>query len=261
MTMKIHNNRRLFFILTLVLGVFMTTPLAVSAVETLPEGGIGEILSGDATVYSQSLQMLFMITIIGLAPSIVIMTTAFTRIIIALHFLKSAIGTQQMPPNQIVIGLALFMTLFVMSPVFTTINETALKPYEAGEITQAEAIDQTILPIKAFMLRQTRDEDITLFMQLSGREPLTDDTQILQELPLHVVIPAFIISELRAGFIIGFLLYVPFIVIDMVVASTLMAMGMMMLPPAMIALPFKILLFILVDGWNLLVGQLIQTFR
>lgn len=210
---------------------------------------------------SQSLQMIFILTVIALAPSILIMMTSFTRIIISLHFLKSAIGTQQMPPNQIMVGLALFLTFFIMSPVVSQINETALKPYQAEQITQQEAIAKGVLPIKEFMLRQTRDEDIKLFMDLSGREPIMDETKILEELPIHVVIPAFIISELRAGFIIGFLIYIPFIVIDMVVASTLMSMGMMMLPPAMIALPFKILLFILVDGWNLLIAQLIQTFR
>ena len=211
--------------------------------------------------FSTSLQMLFIITILALAPSILIMMTSFTRIVISLHFLKSAIGTQQMPPNQIIIGLALFLTFFVMSPVFTTINEGALIPYQREEITQEQMIENAIVPIKEFMIRQTRDEDIRLFMDLSGRDLIQDESRILEELPMHVVIPAFIISEIRAGFIIGFLIFLPFIVVDMVVASTLMSMGMMMLPPAMIALPFKILLFILLDGWNLLVGQLVQTFR
>lgn len=211
--------------------------------------------------FSTSLQMLFIITILALAPSILIMMTSFTRIVISLHFLKSAIGTQQMPPNQIIIGLALFLTFFVMSPVFTTINEQALMPYQREEITEEQMIENAIVPIKEFMVRQTRDEDIKLFMDLSGRDLIQDESRILEELPMHVVIPAFIISEIRAGFIIGFLIFLPFIVVDMVVASTLMSMGMMMLPPAMIALPFKILLFILLDGWNLLVGQLVQTFR
>lgn len=210
---------------------------------------------------SESLQMLTILTVLALAPSILIMMTSFTRIVISLYFLKSAIGTQQMPPNQIIIGLALFLTFFVMSPVFTQINENAIIPYQEEKITEEQMIDQIIYPMKEFMIKQTRDEDIKLFMDLSNREPLTDESQIIQELPLYVVVPAFIISEVRAGFIIGFLIYLPFIVIDMVVASTLMSMGMMMLPPAMIALPFKILLFILVDGWNLIIGQIVQTFR
>lgn len=210
---------------------------------------------------SQSLQMIFILTILALAPSILIMMTAFLRIIISLHFLRSAIGTQTMPPNQILIGLALFLTLFIMSPVLSNIKTNAIDPYEQEQITQEVALERGIAPLKEFMLRQTRDEDIKLFMDLSDKAPLEDSSQILEELPLYVVIPAFVISELRAGFIIGFLIYLPFIVIDMVVASTLMSMGMMMLPPAMISLPFKILLFILVDGWNLIIGQLVQTFN
>lgn len=213
------------------------------------------------TELTASLQMMLLLTILALAPSILIMMTSFTRIIITLNFLKSALGTQQMPPNQVMIGLALFMTFFIMSPVVDEIKTVAYEPYERGVITQSEALEKGVIPLKAFMLRQTRDEDLKLFMDLSGREPIESAQTMLQELPMHVVIPAFIISELRAGFIIGFLIYIPFIVIDMVVASTLMSMGMMMLPPAMIALPFKILLFILVDGWNLLIGQLVQTFR
>ncbi len=210
---------------------------------------------------SASLQMIFIITIIALAPSILIMMTSFLRIIIALHFVRSAIGTQTMPPNQILVGLALFLTFFVMSPVFMQIKTNAIDPLEKQQITQEQAIERGVQPLKEFMLKQTRDEDITLFMDLAHLEPYTEDTDLVKEMPLHVIIPAFIISELRAGFIIGFLVYIPFIIIDMVVAATLMSMGMMMLPPAMISLPFKVLLFILVDGWNLFIGQLIQTFN
>lgn len=243
------------------IGVFMMHSENVLATVPIPNVNI-QIGAADGTgEVGESLQMLFILTILALAPSILIMMTSFTRIIISLHFLKSAIGTQQMPPNQIIIGLALFLTFFVMSPVFSQINEEALQPYQNGEIVQEKMMENAIMPLKEFMLKQTRDEDIKLFMDLSDREPIQDETKILEELPLHVVIPAFIISEVRAGFIIGFLIYLPFIVIDMVVASTLMSMGMMMLPPAMIALPFKILLFVLVDGWNLIVGQLVQTFR
>lgn len=254
-------NKKYFIWSFIVLAVLALWPQPTFANVSLPglsiqlgtEAGTGEL--------SESLQMLVLLTLLALAPSILIMMTAFTRIVISLHFLKSAIGTQQMPPNQIIIGLALFLTFFVMSPVFTLINETAIIPYEEGVLTQEEAIEKGLLPIKTFMLRQTRDEDISLFFDLAGLPKLENDENIAKEIPLHVLVPAFIISELRAGFIIGFLIYIPFIVIDMVVASTLMSMGMMMLPPAMIALPFKILLFILIDGWHLMIGQLVQTFR
>ncbi|HQD51167.1 MAG TPA: flagellar type III secretion system pore protein FliP [Defluviitaleaceae bacterium] len=211
-----------------------------------------------------TLQILFIITIISLAPSILIMMTSFTRIIIVLYFLRSAIGTQQTPPNQVLIGLALFLTLFIMSPTLADINEQAIKPYTAGQITQAEAIDNAMNPLREFMFRQVRTSDLNLFMGISNAEPIENAEnieQIKEQIPSRVLIPAFIISELKTAFIIGFLLYIPFIVIDMVVASTLMSMGMMMLPPAMISLPFKILLFILVDGWNLVIGQLVQTFK
>lgn len=210
---------------------------------------------------SDALKMIFIITILALAPSILIMMTSFLRIIISLHFLRSAIGTNTMPPNQILVGLALFLTFFIMSPVFSNIKTNAIDPYQNGQITQEVAIEKGVEPLKEFMLKQTRDEDIKLFADIAQIEPIEDSSQILQELPLYIIIPAFIISELRAGFIIGFLIYLPFIIIDMVVASTLMSMGMMMLPPAMISLPFKVLLFVLVDGWHLIIGQVIQTFN
>ena len=255
------NQLKIGIIISAMIILLMGFTQEVSASIPMPSLEIAVGTADNPQEFSESLQILFLLTLIGLAPSILIMMTCFTRIIIALHFLKSAIGTQQMPPNQIIIGLALFITFFVMSPVATQINETALKPYEQGIITQSEAITQGVRPIKEFMLRQTRDEDIRLFMELANRPLLEEGANIIEEIPLHVLVPAFIISELRAGFIIGFLIFIPFIVIDMVVASTLMSMGMMMLPPAMIALPFKILLFIMIDGWNLLVGQLIQTFK
>lgn len=238
-------------------AMYLGRTIPIYATEASP---LMEINLGDQT-YNSSLQILILLTVITLAPSILIMMTCFTRIIISLHFLKSAIGTQQMPPNQVVIGLALFITFFVMSPVFNEINTTALQPLKQGQITQEEAFEKTTTPLKEFMLRQTRDEDINLFMELSGKEKVTSEETMVEEIPLHVVVPAFIISELRAGFIIGFLIFIPFIAIDMIVSSTLMSMGMMMLPPAMISLPFKILLFILVDGWNLIIDQLIQTIK
>ncbi len=245
-----------------VIALFLINSFDVMATTLpVPHIEIGVDTADNPKEFSESLQLIFMLTILSLAPSILIMMTSFTRIIISFHFLKSAIGTQQMPPNQVLIGLALFLTFFIMSPVFQAINEEALKPYQNGQITQQVALERASEPIKEFMLRQTRDEDIKLFMDLSGREAISDASQMVKEIPLHVIVPAFIISELRAGFIIGFLLYIPFIVIDMVVSSTLMSMGMMMLPPSMISLPFKILLFILVDGWNLIIGQLVQSFK
>lgn len=204
---------------------------------------------------SGSLRILLMLTIISLAPALLMMLTSFTRIIIVLHFLRTAIGTQTAPPNQILIGLALFLTLFIMQPVFSDINENAIKPFDAGEITQEEAIEIGSQPLREFMNGQVQTKDIDLFIEISGQTFESYD-----EVPFSILIPGFVVSELRTAFIIGFMLYIPFIVIDMVVASVLMSMGMMMLPPTTISLPFKILLFILADGWNLVIGSLVQTF-
>jgi flagellar biosynthetic protein FliP len=248
---------RYFFLGALMIGFFCMSHQNVFA--TLPSVNI-EVGGSEGEGFGQSIQLILLITILALAPSILMMMTCFTRVIIALHFLKSAMGTQQMPPNQIVVGLALFITFFIMSPTFLKVQEVAIKPYQNKQITQQQALERGILPIKEFMLYQTRDEDIKLFMDLSEQEILIDDSNLVEEIPLQVLVPAFIITELRAGFLIGFVIYIPFLVIDMVVASTLMSMGMMMLPPATIALPFKILIFVLLDGWNLIIGQLIQTF-
>ncbi len=203
-----------------------------------------------------SIQILLLITILSLAPSILIMMTSFTRFVIVFSFLRKAISLQTTPPNQVIIGLSLFMTLFVMSPVIADIKTEAYDPFVANEINQTEALDNASKPIKQFMLKQVRTNDLGLFVELSGEE--YDD---IKDLPLSTIIPAFIISELKTGFQIGFLLFIPFIVIDMIVASTLMSLGMMMLPPVMISLPFKILLFIMVDGWHLIVEQLLRTVK
>ena len=206
---------------------------------------------------SSTLQILLLLTVISLAPSILIMVTCFTRILVVLHFARAATGLQTTPPNQVIIGLALFLTLFIMSPVFTEINEQALKPLTANEITQEEAIEYGLEPLRNFMFRQIRNEsDLMLFCNIAGIE----EVEALEDVPTYVLIPSFIISELRIAFYIGFIIYIPFIVIDMVVASTLMSMGMMMLPPTVISTPFKILLFIIVDGWSLIIGELVQTF-
>ena len=204
---------------------------------------------------SGSLRILLTLTIISLLPSILIMLTSFTRIVVVLHFLRAAVGTQTAPPNQVLVGLALFLTLFIMQPVYTDINENAIKPFDAGEITQEEAIEIGSVPLREFMNGQVQTKDIDLFIQISG-----GTYESYEEVPFSILIPSFIISELRTAFIIGFLVYIPFIVIDMVVASVLMSMGMMMLPPTTISLPFKILLFVLADGWNLIIGSLVKTF-
>ena len=219
--------------------------------------GLSLSTNSDETSLSGTLQILLIITVISLAPSILVMVTSFTRIIIVLHFVRTAIGTQSSPPNNVLIGLSLFLTLFIMSPVIAQIKTEAYDPLVAEEITQQEALERGIQPLREFMLKQTRQDDLRLFMDIAKIEPV----ESVDELSITIIIPAFIISELRAAFIIGFLIYVPFIVIDMVVSSALMSMGMMMLPPTTISMPFKILLFILADGWNLVIGQLVNSFN
>jgi flagellar biosynthetic protein FliP len=206
---------------------------------------------------SVALQVLFLITILALAPSILIMGTSFVRIIIVFSFLRRAIGTQTMPPDQILVGLALFMTMFIMMPTFQEINTTALQPYLAEKMEFREAVKKGGIPMRNFMLRQVSEKDVALFVRIS-KSPLPRN---VDDLPYSVIIPAFITGELKAGFIIGFLLFIPFLVIDMVVASVLLSMGMMMLPPVMISMPFKIVLFVLVDGWHLIVKQLVTSFN
>lgn len=210
----------------------------------------------DEGTLSGTLQMLLVITVISLAPSILVMMTSFTRIIVVLHFVRTALGLTSTPPNNVLIGLSLFLTVFIMSPVFTKINTDALQPLAEGELTQEEALDAAMDPLRNFMINQTREQDVQLFLDIANIDSVND----WDDVPTTVIIPAFIISELRAAFIIGFLIYIPFIIIDMVVASTLMSMGMMMLPPTTISMPFKILLFIMADGWNLIIGQLVQSF-
>jgi flagellar biosynthetic protein FliP len=205
---------------------------------------------------SVTLQILLLMTILALAPSIMIMTTAYLRIIIVFHFLKSALGTQQMPPGQLLAGVALFVTFFVMAPTWNKVNEEALKPLMDEKITTEEAYNKGIEPIREFMFRNVRDEDLGLFISLANMKRPDNRT----ELPTYIVIPAFVISELRTGFIIGFFLFIPFLMVDMIISSILMSMGMMMLPPMLVSLPFKILLFILVDGWNLIIGSVVRSF-
>ena len=217
--------------------------------------GLSIIYNNDNGNLSSPIKILLVLTILALAPSILIMLTSFTRIIIVLHFLRTALGTNTAPPNQVLIGLALFLTFFIMYPVFTQINTEAIQPLDRGEITQEQALEAGMEPIRGFMFDQTKEKDINMFCEIADITYETED-----DIPNMVLIPSFILSELRTAFIIGFLIYIPFIVIDMVVSSVLMSMGMMMLPPTTISLPFKVLLFILADGWDLVIGNLVKSF-
>jgi flagellar biosynthetic protein FliP len=225
--------------------------------QILPKLSISVVDTKKPADVAVALQIIFLITILGLAPSILIMMTSFVRIIIVMSFLRRAIGTQTMPPDQILVGLSLFLTFFIMMPVFTQINDKALQPYLAQEIDWKKALDKASTPIRNFMLRQVNEKDVALFVRLAKIPPPKN----VNDLPFHVVLSAFMTSELKTAFIIGFILYIPFLVIDMIVASVLMSMGMMMLPPVMISMPFKIILFVLIDGWNLIVKQLVVSFQ
>ena len=222
----------------------------------LPNITLGFEDADDPEKVSSALQILVLLTILTLAPAILIMTTSFARIIIVLSFLRQAMGTQQTPPTQILIGLALFLTMFVMGPVWSEINEGALKPYMEEELGQFEALKLAEIPIKRFMLNHTREKDLSLFVNLSEDK----NPQSAEDVSIQTVVPAFIISELKTAFQIGFLIYIPFLILDMVVASILLSMGMMMLPPVLISLPFKLMLFVMVDGWYLTVGSLMRSF-
>jgi flagellar biosynthetic protein FliP len=242
----------LFFVFFL----FGGTSLPAAAVS---QPGISVNITGTDTPQgtANTLQILFLLTVLSLAPAILIMMTGFTRIVIVLSFVRNALGLQQTPPNQVLIGLALFLTIFMMSPIISQINKEAYIPFTENKITQQQAIDNAMKPLRSFMLKQAKPKDLNLFLSLAKKpKPQTND-----EIPTEIIIPAFIIGELKRAFIIGFIIYIPFLVIDMIVASTLMSMGMMMLPPTMISLPFKILLFILVDGWGLTIKTLITSFH
>ena len=215
-------------------------------------------VNGDSV---QTLEILFLMTVISLLPSILMLITAFTRIIIVLSFLRNAIGLQGTPPNSVLIGLALFMTLFIMTPVVDEVNETAYVPYKNEEISQVEALERASIPIKRFMLENTKPDSLNLFLDFADIQYPQTVEQPVTDLPMRVVIPAFMTSELSRAFVMGFLLFIPFLLIDIVVSSTLMSMGMIMLPPATISLPFKILLFVTVDGWHLLFSTLVYSFN
>ena len=244
--------KRLWQILAALL-VISPLPLLAAGLPTITVG-LGEATSSEQVV--PALQILLLLTVLSVAPAIMLMMTPFTRIIIVLSFVRHAIGTQQMPPNQVVIGLAMFLTLFIMMPVLGQINDTALQPYVAKKISQKQALENAVGPLRVFMLKQTGERELGLMIEIAGQ----DEPASPEEIETMALIPAFMLSELKRAFQIGFMIFVPFLVIDMVVASVLMAMGMMMLPPVIISLPFKILLFVLVDGWSLIVGSLVKSF-
>jgi flagellar biosynthesis protein FliP len=223
---------------------------------TLPNVNIGMQTYSKPEDVVNTIKILVILTVLTLAPAFMIMMTGFTRILIVLSFLRQALGTQQMPPNQLLVGLSLFLTFFIMNPYFTELNTNAVQPYLKGSISQDQAFENAMAPMRKFMFNQTRDQDLALFVKLAKIE--TPKTRA--DVPSTVLIPAFIISELKTAFQIGFIIYLPFLVVDMVVSSVLMAMGMMMLPPVMISLPFKIMLFVLVDGWGLLIGSMVKSF-
>lgn len=254
----IKNNYNIIILFVLAVILFGNQPLSaqVQVPTTLPRITIELNQAKGPGDVAISLQILALMTILSLAPTILILTTSFTRIIIIFHFIRQALGTQQMPSNQILIGLALFLTFFIMTPVWRDVNDKALQPYLNEEISDKEAFEYAMKPIREFMVNLTREKDIALFMRFANEEK----PQTVDDIPLRVIVPSFVISELRIAFQIGFLLYVPFLMIDMVVASVLMSMGMLMLPPIMISLPFKVLLFVLVDGWFLVVNSIVTSF-
>ncbi len=237
----------------------------------LPDNALGKTAGGSTPMLSIDLKnadinnpeeaaivlkIFLLLTVLSLVPAILIMLTSFTRIVIVLSLLRQAIGTQQMPPNQVIIGLSLFLTFFVMTPVWQNINQNALAPYMEKKISGKKALETAIIPVRGFMFKQTREKDLAMMVKISK----TKRPKNINDIPTSILVPSFIISELKSAFQIGFLLYVPFLIVDMVVASVLLSMGMMMLPPIMVSLPFKLMLFVLADGWNLIVGSLVKSF-
>ncbi len=258
-----QNNIRLLrlFVLLGIFGIFFfvlwaTDGFAQSRPFAIPAVKIGVEDAKHPGEVSITLQILFLLTILTLAPAILIMMTSFTRLVIVFSFLRHALGIHQMPPNQVLIGLSLFLTFFIMSPVWQSIKVNAYDPYMEKKLSQEKAFEEAIKPLRAFMFKQTREKDLALFIGLSKMPK----PKSMEEIPTTVLLPSFMISELKTAFQMGFVLFIPFLVIDMVVSSILLSMGMMMLPPVMISLPFKVLLFVLVDGWHLIVGSLVKSF-
>ena len=256
---KLYHNkkkRQLFFLFFSIFVYFVFVENVLAADFILPAFRFGIEKGGDPGDVSVLLQIVFLLTVLTLAPAILILMTSFTRLAVVFSFLRQAVGTQQTPSNQIIAGLALFLTFFIMMPIWQKINKNALQPYLHEEISQEIALKEAINPIRNFMFKQTREKDLALFVKMAKiNKPKNED-----DIPISILIPAFVISELKTAFIIGFVLFVPFLIIDMVVASVLLSMGMMMLPPIMVSLPFKLMLFVLVDGWNIIVGSLVKSF-
>jgi len=251
-------RRRFFFVLMLLcVALLSLTSCAAQTTQGQAEPQTaGGIDTQDPQNVSTAIQLLLLITVLSLAPAVLVMVTSFTRIIVVLSLVRNAIGIPQLPPNQVMIGLALFLTAFVMAPAIKQINNEAVQPYLNGTITQQEAYDRGEGPLRAFMLKQTRQQDLGLFLKLSNSEK----PETIDDVPTYVLVPAFTISELKTAFQMGFVMFVPFLIIDLIVSSALLSMGMMMLPPVIVSLPFKILLFVLVDGWYLIIGSLVGSF-
>lgn len=252
------NKKLLVVLCTFAIMLLVGAKVVHAAPETIPVPKVNVSVDGASAPkdYVNNIKLLIGLTVLTLLPSFIIMMTSFVRTIVVFGFLRSAIGTQQSPPNQVLIGLALFLTFFIMAPVYNEVNAKAIQPYVQNKITQEQALEEGSKPLRVFMLKQTRQKDLKLFMdQAKLGENITKDN-----VPLYVVVPAFMISELKTAFQIGFLLYIPFLIIDLVVSSVLMSMGMFMLPPVMVSIPFKLLLFVMVDGWHLLVKSLIMSF-
>jgi len=257
--MMLKVSMRKCFIILVAISLLMLARTVIAA-EPLPIPSVSLNIGGSADQparASTTIQLLFILTVLALAPSILLMVTSFTRIIVVLSLLRHALGTQQIPPNQIIMGLALFLTFFIMAPVWQQVNQQALKPYYEEQISGDEAMERASAPIKSFMMKQTREKDLALFVKIAKEKRPANPADVT----LTTLIPAFMISELKTAFQIGFMIFLPFFIIDMVVSSVLLSMGMMMLPPVMMSLPFKILLFVMVDGWHLIVGSVVQSFH
>ena len=256
--MRLPKTSKRFLLLTAIFLIFMLPSVGWSETSTDPATFLKIDMQQDADSGKVGvvMQIFLLLTVLSLAPSILIMFTSFTRIAIVLSLLRQAIGSNQLPPNQIIVGLSLFLTFFIMTPVWQTVNTNALQPYMANDITSKEALEKAIKPVRKFMISQTREKDLAMFINVAKLERPKN----IEAVPIHVLIPSFIISELKTAFQIGFMLYIPFLIIDMVVASVLLSMGMMMLPPIMVSLPIKLMVFVLTDGWHLIVGSLVKSF-
>jgi flagellar biosynthesis protein FliP len=257
---RVFRRRTLLVIAVVAVALMALTGCAAQTTtngQTAPQTTQGVLDTNNPQTVSSAIQILLLVTVLSLAPAILVMVTSFTRIIVVLSLVRNAIGIPQLPPNQVLVGLALFLTAFVMAPAIKQINNEAVQPYLNGQMSQQDAFDKGEAPLRTFMLKQTREQDLGLFLKLSG----TAKPQTKDDVPTYVLVPAFTISELKTAFQMGFVMFVPFLIIDLVVSSALLSMGMMMLPPVIVSLPFKILLFVLVDGWYLIIGSLVGSFN